>query len=423
MKILLISTHFQKGGAAMSSSRLLKALKGHGVDVKMLVQDGENIKERVYSTTGGNVKRWINLLRFIVERLVFLPRESSKSIRFLFSLANTGESIAKNPLAVEADVIHFHWINAGFISLRSLKELFSLGKPVVWTFHDMWAFTGGCHYALECENYKLECGNCTYLKNPGRRDLSHRIWKKKERLFRNSKFTVVTPSQWLHNCGKSSSLLGHCDFNTIRYSLDETIFKPVKREEACSSLGLDAGKKYILFGAATVKNIIKGFQYFRKAIEILYGELDGDSGVEIILFGKSGGDEASMFPLKTRSISFVSSTETLVELYSIAHLFVIPSLQDNSPNTIMESMLCGTPVVGFNSGGIPEMIDHLENGYVAEHKSATDLAMGMKWVLQAGNYDSLSASALSRAVDRYQEKRAAEEHVELYERVFKENRE
>lgn len=165
MKILLIGKHPTTGGAAIASSRLMEALRAKDMEVSMLVQDGGNEQEGIHSTTHGFVKRWINLYRFILERLVFLRQERSSNIRFLFSLANTGESIIRNSYFKEADVIHLHWINAGFLSLKSLGEILNSGKPVVWTFHDMWPFTGGCHYALDCHGYIRECGECPYLKN------------------------------------------------------------------------------------------------------------------------------------------------------------------------------------------------------------------------------------------------------------------
>ena len=423
MKILLISTYFSKGGAAISSARVFENLKSHGVDVKMLVRDRDqsNDPEGVHSTTRWAGKKWLNTIRMVLERLSFIRVEESKTVRFLFSLANKGEQVVQNKHVREADIIHLHWINFAFLSLRSLKAIFASGKPVVWTFHDMWAFTGGCHYALDCTNYQSECRRCPYLKKPGTKDLSNRLWKKKERLFRDSQFTVVTPSDWLNECTTSSALLGGHKVQTIRYSLDETIFRPVDREAACRSLGLDPTKKYILFGAAAVRSLVKGFDYFLEAVRILDQELVPESGVEIILFGKTQGGEDKLFPIPVRSIAYVSSVSTLVELYSAAHLFAIPSLQDNSPNTVIESMLCGTPVVGFHTSGVHEMFEHQVNGYVARFKSAEDLAKGMNWVLGHNNYEQLSADARKSASQRYSRQRAAEEHVDLYKRLLDSN--
>ncbi len=214
----------------------------------------------------------MNLYRFIYERMVFLRHEKSPNIRFLFSLANTGESIIRNPLVREADVIHLHWINAGFLSLKSLEELLNSGKPVVWTFHDMWPFTGGCHYALDCQEYTRECGNCPYLKRPRKGDLSHRLWKKKQKLFSDRIVNVITPSGWLQDCVEASSSLSHWPVTTIHNPVDSEVFRPLERVEACRKLGLDPSKKYILFGAATMKNVLKGFNYFLEATRIIANE-------------------------------------------------------------------------------------------------------------------------------------------------------
>ena len=414
MKILLVGKHPGKGGAAIAATRLMEALREKGVEASMLVQDGADEAKGIYSTTRGPVKRTINLLRFIIERLVFLRYERSSSIRFLFSLANTGESISRNPLVKEADVIHLHWINAGFLSLKTLGELLKSGKPVVWTFHDMWPFTGGCHYALDCKEYTRECGDCPFLKNPRKGDLSHRIWRKKQKLFKESQVTVITPSRWLQKCVGESSLLHHWQVSAIHNPVKPQLFKPADREEVCRKLGLNPGKKYILFGAATMKNVLKGFNYFLEATRTIAGDAGIEKDVEILLFGKTREDVAQSFPLKTTNISFVQSINTLVELYSVSHLFVIPSLQDNLPNTIIESMLCGTPVVGFNTGGIPEMIEHQVNGYLAEYKSSADLAKGMNWVLSCSSYDQLSADTRNSALERFSMERSVDMHLDLY---------
>ena len=232
-------------------------------------------------------------------------------------------------------------------------------------------------------------------------------------MFGAGKFTAIAPSHWLKDCVGSSSLLQHHEVLSIHNPVDDSVFHPTERKEACARLGLDPGKQYILFGAATVKNVMKGYPYFKEAIEGLSGQLDKDK-VEIILFGKTKGGEADSFQLNIRNIAFVDSIDTLVHLYGVAHLFVIPSLQDNLPNTILESMLCGTPVVGFRTGGIPEMIDHKENGYLADHKSSEDLARGMEWVLSSDSYTKLSDQTRKTAVRRYSKKESVGAHINLY---------
>lgn len=420
MKVILLGKSKNNGGAAIATFRLMEILRERGVDVKMLVQEGEE-DVAVRSTTRFVPKKWINFARFAFERLLFLRHEKSKEIRFLFSLANTGERLGRNKHIREADIIHIHWINGGFLSLGSLRELLDLGKPVVWTFHDMWPFTGGCHYALDCREYTRECGQCPYLKKPGKKDLSHRIWKRKDKLFRHKQLRVITPSNWLQECVRESSLLHHLEVATIHNPVDHELFRSVDREEACRNLGLDPAQKYILFGAANMKNVLKGFNYFLEATRLMKDEPDTVKGVEILLFGKIREDVSQLFPLKTRNIAFVKSVQTLVELYSVAHLFVIPSLQDNLPNTIIESMLCGTPVVGFNTGGIPEMIDHKINGYLAEYKSSIDLAAGMKWILSSIAYEQLSADTRDQALKRFSKDQSVDMHLDLYRKLVNED--
>lgn len=418
MKVLLISKGARIGGAAVAARRLLETLRDQKVEARMLVQENGDPETAIFDTGSGFIKRGLNLARFILERLTYLPREKDKSFRFKFSPANTGENLSRNPLVKEADILHLHWINAGFISLRSLQRLLSLGKPVVWTFHDMWAFTGGCHVALDCRKFTVECGQCPYIKRPGERDLSNRIWRRKKRIFKNANVTVITPSQWLNDQVRSSSLLGHWDVQTIHNPVDQNQFKPAIRESACHRLGLDPLKKYILFGATTVKDTFKGYSYFLEATEILNKDLGADNNVEILLFGKTTDEDSGLFPMKTRNISFIKSTPTMVDVYSVAHLFAIPSLIDNLPNTIMESMLCGTPVVGFRTGGIPEMIGHKRDGYLADYRSVQDLADGMKWVLMSESYDALSAEARKAAIKRFPRKQAAEKYIELYRKLL-----
>ena len=418
MKVLLVGKSTKNGGAAIASYRLMEILRESGVDVKMLVQEEDNNDESVFSTTRSMLKNWINFLRFVLERLLFLRHEKNKEVRFLFSMANTGERLVRNKHIREADIIHLHWVNAGFLSLASLKELLDLGKPIVWTFHDMWAITGGCHHALSCERYKQACGECLYLKKPGKNDLSHRLWLKKNRVFRDRNITVITPSQWLGACVRESSMFSQMEVHTIHNPIDQTKFIPVEREDACRDLGLDPSKKYILFGAASVRNLYKGFNFFLDAIRQMSKDPEAVEGVEIVLFGKIGGDVEQMFPLKVHNIDYISSMQTMVELYSVAHLYASSSLQDNFPSTIAESMLCGTPVVAFRTGGIPEMIAHLEDGYLARHKDVVDLAEGMKWVLSNDSYQALSDMARKAAVRRFSRERSAEKHVELYRKLL-----
>jgi glycosyltransferase involved in cell wall biosynthesis len=421
MKVLLISKAGSGGGAALAAYRLLLALRKKGVEAKMLVQDGGNKDEGIFSTTHGFLKRWINFLRFVLERLVFLPFEKSPALRFHFSLANTGEDLTRNPYFLEADIIHLHWINAGFLSLRSLQNILRSGKPVVWTFHDEWAYTGGCHLALDCRAFTSMCEMCPYLKKPGKHDLSTRIWNKKKRLFQDKAFGVITPSNWLHDRVRSSSLLGDFNIYVIPNLADTALFSPVDRMEASSRLGLDPEKRYILFGAASMTSAFKGFDYFREAVTLIHQKLGKGSRIEILLFGKSVGDVEKIFPLKTRHMGKVNSVKDMVDIYCMADVYVNPSLQESFGYTVLESMSCGTPVVGFRSGAISEIIHHKENGYLADYKSEVDLANGIIWSLNDSDPEEVSERARRSILDKFREEDSAAAHIAIYQSILEEN--
>ncbi|RYD86423.1 MAG: glycosyl transferase group 1, partial [Sphingobacteriales bacterium] len=205
MKVTLINTSDAGGGAPAACMRLLKALALKQVDVAMAVQQKKTAEVRVQSVTGSKTGR----INFFRERLPFMFfYEKDKSVRFAFSTANAGNDIAAEAIIDNADVLHLNWTNAGFQSINNLKQLFALNKPVVWTLHDMWAFTGGCHYSGGCDHFVNQCGNCWMLRKPHKNDLSHTGWLNKFSMLDEAKnLTIVTCSNWLGNMARQSSLL------------------------------------------------------------------------------------------------------------------------------------------------------------------------------------------------------------------------
>ena len=204
-----------------------------------------------------------------------------------------------------------HWINFGFISIYSLEKLFKLNKPIVWTLHDMWAFTGGCHHSGDCENYQMACGNCEqYLKNPAENDLSNQIWQRKNTIFKPefiNKTTIVGCSEWLANRAKKSSLLKGFSVKAIPNPLDISLFSPQNKAEARQKLGLPIDKKLILFVAAKISVIWKGFIYFQEALEILKAQTIAggepyNQEIELIILGES--DEETIKKLRRKKQEF-----------------------------------------------------------------------------------------------------------------------
>jgi glycosyltransferase involved in cell wall biosynthesis len=428
LKILLINTDDAMGGAAIACLRLLKTLnQTEGIKAIMLVQE----KKRDYPNVKAIAETWLQkklaFERFVRERLYFKFQEKNKEIRFAFSPANSGIDISEHPLVQEADIIHLHWINFGFLSLKSLEKLFALNKPIVWTLHDMWAFTGGCHHSGDCENYQFSCGNCLqYLNNPSPNDLSNKVWQRKNAILNHSlrlrskhDITIIGCSQWLSNRAKKSSLLKDFLVKSIPNPLDTNLFSPQKKAEARIKLGLPIDKKLILFVAAKVSVIWKGFSYFQEALEILKTQHIHHQEIELVILGESDVEIIQKLPFKVHSLGRISDVNQIVSVYSAADVYVTSSIQENLPNTIMEAMACGTPAVGFEVGGIPEMIESYKNemppnGFLAKYKSAESLAKGMKWVLFDANYDELSKNARQKVMDNYSEKVVLEQYLKVY---------
>jgi glycosyltransferase involved in cell wall biosynthesis len=419
MKVTLINTSDAGGGAPAACLRLLKALVGAKVDARLLAQYKKTGDERVE----GIVKTFITKLKaqadFLRERIPFiLFHERDKSVRFAFSTANAGTSIVKQPLVANADIIHLHWTNSGFLSLTDLKELVDTGKPIVWTLHDMWAFTGGCHYSGTCDNYLRECGNCPFLRDAGDNDISHTGWLRKAELFKNAKnITFVTCSQWLAGVAKQSSLIKDLRIEAIPNPIDINIFSPKDKAAARQKRGIDPSAKIILFGAANINDRRKGISYLVDALNILKADHPQSENIEIVIFGKNKHFDVTQLPFKVHELSLITSQDELAEIYSMADVFVTPSLEDNLPNTIMEALACGTPVVAFNTGGIPEMVDHQHNGYLAEFKKAADMAKGLYETLNS-DAAKLATNARQKVLDNYTNEIVARQYINLYQSII-----
>lgn len=401
------------GGAAIACRRLMDTLNQiDGIEAKMLVQEKKTTHPKVFGIADNWLKKKFAFARFALERLHFTFYEKSKEVRFGFSTALTGIDISTHLLVQEADVIHLHWINFGFLSIDSLQQLFALNKPIVWTLHDMWAFTGGCHHSGTCENYQTQCGVCTrYLKNPAQNDLSNKVLRKKSLLRTKENIKIVACSEWLANRAKKSSLFKNLSIQAIPNPIDIQLFKPMNKALVRSKWNLPTDKRLILFVAAKVSVIWKGFSFFIDALQLMKNE----ENIELIILGEAETALIEKLPFKTHALGRVNDVNKIVEIYNSADVFVIPSLEENLPNTIMEAMSCGIPSVGFKTGGIPEMIEHLHTGYLAEYQNAKDLKNGIIWVLNEANSTKLSQNARQKSENQYAQKVVVEQYLKVYQ--------
>jgi glycosyltransferase involved in cell wall biosynthesis len=413
MKVTLINTSDAGGGAPSACLRLLKALEGRHVDVSLLVQQ-KKTNENMFSRLKARFD-------FLYERLPFIAfHEKDKSVRFAFSTANAGTSLKDEPLIKEADILHLHWTNSGFLSIQDLKELVMLGKPVVWTMHDVWTFTGGCHYPGDCDHFKRECGNCFFLRDPDKADISHTGWLRKTGMYsENRSVHFVACSSWLASVAKQSSLLKGYNIRSIPNPIDTNLYSPKAKAAARVKRNIGPDKKIILFGAANINDRRKGISYLVEALKLLKNSYPDDKQIEMVIFGKNKHFDVSQLPFTVNELNIITSQEELAEIYSLADVFVTPSVEDNLPNTVMEALACGTPVVAFDTGGIPEMVDHLQNGYLAELKSAPDLANGLYEILYSDNPATLAQNAREKVLRNFNNETVANQYIKLYRSLLK----
>lgn len=417
MRVLLINTTERTGGAAIAAHRLMEALINNGIKAKMLVRDKQSDQPVVVPLEAAT---WRLKWKFVWERFVIWAANKFRRHRlFEVDIANVGTDITRLPEFKQADVIHLHWVNQGFLSLENLRRITASGKPVVWTMHDMWPFTGICHYSGTCDRYKTHCHHCPVLYGGGGDDdLSARVFARKQKWMHESDITFVACSNWLAGLAHESSLLKNKRVVSIPNAINVNLYHPSDKGEARRRCGLPEDKLLILFTAFRTTNPIKGLRYLQEACVLLaakHPELKDRLGV--VAVGKAGDELAGTFPFSYYPMNYITDEHKLVNLYNAADLFVIPSLQDNLPNTVVEAMACGIPCVGFNVGGLPQMIDHLHNGYIANYCDAADLANGIHWALTDGNYAELSEMATRKAVTAYSERSIARQYIDIYNKI------
>ena len=419
MRVLIVNTSERAGGAAVAAGRLMAALNNNGVKAKMLVRDRTTDDVSVVSLRRTPLLRW----HFLWERLVIFCRLHFKRQHlFDIDIANSGTDITRLPEFQEADVVHLHWVNQGMLSLGCIRKIVLSGKPVVWTMHDIWPATAVCHLTLGCQQFTSSCTRCQYLSGGASQKttrLAQRVWQRKQAVLAQGNIVFVACSRWLEGEARRSALLRGMKVTSIPNAIDTRTFRPGKAQEARQLLGLPQNKLLLLFVCQRVTNANKGMSYLAEACRKLAGdhpELGERLG--LVLLGGHADEVSAELPFATYPLGYVSDEARIVSVYQAADVFVLPSLSENLPNTIMEAMACGLPCIGFRVGGIPEEIDHRKNGYVAEYRNSDDLARGIYWTLCEADRAALSAAAVKKVAHSYSQSSVALQYSELYQELL-----
>lgn len=414
IRVVQISTTDERGGAARAALRLHRELRTTGLSSQMVVAqrfgDDPGVIEFNPCSPGPAV---MGRAYFRLGRRLHRPSMGKAGGFFSSDWGVTGASLASKIPA--ADVVNLHWVS-DLLDYRSLPSL-AARHPIVWTFHDMNAFTGGCHYCGLCERFIDRCGSCPQLMTTTNDDdMTRRVLERKRELLRRVppvRLTVVSPSAWLARETQRSALFRGYDVRVIPNGIDVREFRPMPRAEARSRLNLPNGARIVLFVADQVADRRKGLRLLLKA----FHELRSIPDLLLVTLGR-GGHEA-IADEGVRHLGSLDDSENLRAAYSAADVFAMSSLQDNLPNTILEAMACGTPVGGFAAGGVGEAVLHGESGLLARTGDFGALAAALREILENRILQTeLSHKARQRVEDEYAIERQAQRYAALYEEVI-----
>lgn len=422
LKVLSVCTSLS-GGAGRAAYRIHQGVRSLGVESRMLLKSGKSndpsiitLDEFTPQNTFYKAYDWIrNKVKNKIQHLRW-NRYPNRDNIFMSDLRATDIHGALKKL--DYDVLHLHWINQRFLPLEKLPT----DKPIVWTMHDSWLFCGICHYFFECEGYKWQCGCCPLLHSEKSNDLSNRIWQKKAEIYKKLNLHIVSPSRWLADCAKQSSLLGQFPVSVIPNCLDVTEFRPLQDNEFSPRWRKFQEKRFekpfILYGAmnaATDKR--KGFANLLSALQIL--EKEGHiNDFELIVFGAKETELEIDLRIPVHFVGYVNDIKELVSLYNLASVMVVPSLTEVFGQTASEAMACGTPVVAFQCTGIQEVINHKINGFLAKSYDSEDLAKGIMWCIENNQDNRLGNAARDKVLKEYEYEIVGKKYKNLYESVI-----
>jgi glycosyltransferase involved in cell wall biosynthesis len=418
-KILIFSTADIIGGAGRAAYRIHNSIKESGVDSKMIVlnktSNDTSIIEflSVFQSKNFAIRQIEKLIKKIKNKYQKAKWNKYPSRENVYMSGMGFFSLSRVLKKFDYDIIHLHWISDGYIDFGKLSNI---NKPVVWTLHDSFPFTGGCHYFYDCIKYQDNCGSCPFLKSEYENDLTRIIWKGKNKAYKGLKIHVVSPSNWLAECASKSSLFKNFPITVIPNCIDTSIYRPVEKKLARNLFDLSAGIKYILIGAMNIiSDINKGFHLFKKTLEFL--ERRSEFDIEILVLGSEKRNVDYLYGFKIHYLGLLFDDLSLTCLYNAADVTLVTSLSENLSCTIMESLSCGTPIVAFNIGGNQDLVDSMKNGYLAEPYLPEDLARGIIWCLKNNKSQRLSVNARNKVLYSFSKEIIAMKYIDFYNSI------
>lgn len=415
MNPLLLNTYDNVGGAAIATYRLHRGLRSIGVDSRLLVmRKGKDDPTVIGSEPQSKLQ---NAIAYLYARRDEKVTHACKAAgNRYFSPARCPDSLVRRVGTINPDLVHLFWMNSGFMKIESLRQF---KKPIIWTMHDMWPFTGGCHYDDECGKFRQSCGSCPIFASASDHDLSRQIWTRKQKSWSDLPIVGVATSHWMADRARASSVFKDKRIEVIPNGLDTDKYKPLDKFAARQAYGLPQDKNLILFSAmGATRDKRKGNHLLVPALRKI-AQAGWGKKTELVVLGESAPDHPPDLGMKTHYMGQLHDEISQSLLYSAADVTVAPSMQENLSNTVMESLSCGTPVVAFKIGGMPDMIDHQVGGYLARAFDTDDLAAGMVWILEdKARHAIVSRRARETVEERYALKTVSHRYLELYQDVL-----
>jgi len=418
MRVLHLSTGDALGGAARAAYRLHSGLRRAGLDSRMLVgrRDTDDPTVREFVPPRGAMRRLRRFLRRRrIARDVARYRDSRAEGVGPFSDDRSQHGADLLSELPSSDVINLHWV-AGLVDCGTFFAGVGGGPPVVWTLHDMNPFTGGCHCAMDCGKFRTGCGACPHLGSGDAKDLSYRVWRRKDEAYRAvpaGRLHVVSPSRWLAEQAESSGLLGGRPVSVIPHGIDTERFAPRGRKEARAGLGVPQDARVVLFVCQRLGVAFKGFRLLAEA-------LAGLAGVpKLTLVAVGEGEVPAEVTVPCIRPGYVPDEDRLSLAYAAADAFVLPSLAENLPLTVLAAMACGTPVVGFDVGGVPDMVRPGVTGMLVPAGDTAELARAISALLgDDAKRAEMAAACRKVAVAEYSLGLQTRRYAALYERIL-----
>jgi len=379
------------------------------VDSNMLVQN-KSSDDFTVIRKGGKIAKYLNKLMPIFDKLPlrFYPKRSKDL--FSPSWIKFGD-IVKQIDRINPDIVHLHGGGGGRMGIEDFARI---TQPIIWSLHDMWAFTGGCHYSGNCQGFLSGCGNCVFLNSGKERDLSRKVFSRKRKAFsQKDNMAIVGVSDWISHCSENSYLLKGKKHVCLPNLINTSMFKPCEAVFSRKLWNLPQGRKLILYGAiGATSDPRKGFKELGSAIRKLKS-----TNVELVVFGSGLPEHAPNFEFKVHYLGSLSDIASLVTLYSAVDVMVVPSKQEAFGQTASEAMACGTPVVAFRTTGLLDIVNHKENGYLAKSFDVDDLAFGIDWVLNHEDSNKISRNARDKVLSTFDSNLVARKYINLYQEM------